>query len=134
MIRDVLFGNRSLALFKKGLDASAERMRVIAENVANVASPDYQAKRVEFEELIGAARTSVPMERTHATHLAGPSNGTGELPEPQVKPDRTPVPEGAVNNVDIERELVLMKKNELHYQALSQLVARKYKGLEDAIR
>jgi len=134
MINKLLFGNQSAALLKGGLNASAERMRVIAENVANVSTPGYQAKQVEFEELIKAASESIQVERTNAGHIQGASSPGDNVPEPKVELTNSPVPEGATNNVDIEQELVLMKQNEIHFQALSQLLARKYKGISDAIR
>jgi flagellar basal-body rod protein FlgB len=134
MISKLLFGNRSLALMKGGLDAGAQRMRVISENVANVATPGYQAKQVEFEELINAAGKAIELEQTRSGHIGGATGATDAVPAPKTSATGRPVPEGAVNNVDIEQELVLMKQNEIHFQALSQMLANRYKGLNDAIR
>lgn len=134
MISKLLFGNHSIALMKGGLDAGAQRMRVISENVANVATPGYQAKQVEFEELIRAAGEAINLQQTQSGHLTGSSSSNNAVPAPIVSPTNRPVPEGAVNNIDIEQELVLMKQNEIHFQALSQMLANKYKGLNDAIR
>ncbi|MCK4306377.1 MAG: flagellar basal body rod protein FlgB, partial [Candidatus Eisenbacteria sp.] len=38
----MLFGSHSFNLLKGGLDAGAQRMRTIAENVANVTTPGYR--------------------------------------------------------------------------------------------
>ncbi len=131
MIRDLLFGDRALALTRRGLDAGALRQRVISDNTANAATPGYQARQVAFEELIQQARASLPLERTQPGHIEAAAE---EIPAPRERLTGAPVPEGAVNNVDLEQEMVLMKENEIHYNALSQLLARKYKGLEGAIR
>lgn len=131
MIRDLLFGDRALALTRRGLDAGALRQRVISDNTANAATPGYQARQVAFEELIEQARASLPLARTQSRHI---ETAGEELPAPRERPTSAPVAEGAVNNVDLEQEMVLMKENEIHYNALSQLLARKYKGLEGAIR
>lgn len=131
MIRDLLFGDRALALTRRGLDASALRQRVVSDNTANAATPGYQARQVAFEELIQQARASIPLDRTQAGHIEASAE---EIPVPRERLANVPVPEGAVNNVDLEQEMVLMKENEVHYHALSQLLARKYKGLEGAIR
>ena len=131
MIRGLLFGDRALALSRRGLDAAAARQRVISNNTANVATPGYQARQVVFEELIQQARASIPLDRTDDAHIAALAE---EIPAPRERLSQDPVPEGAVNNVDLEQEMVLMKENEVHYNALSQLLARKYKGLEGAIR
>lgn len=134
MIRKLLFGNRSIALTKAGLDAGTERMRVVSENVANVMTPGYRAKRVRFEELIDEARKTICLDRTDPGHLAGAPCGPDAAPPPSVELSEDAVAEGTVNNVDVEHELVLMKQNEIHFQALSQLLARKYGGIRDAIR
>lgn len=131
MIRDLLFGDRALALTRRGLDAGALRQRVISDNTANAMTPGYRAGAVQFEELIQQARASLPLERTQGTHIAAAAD---PLPDPRVRPTSDPVPEGGINNVDLEQQMVLMKQNEIHYNALSQLLARKYKGLEGAIR
>jgi len=131
MIRNLLFGARSFALTKGGLDAGALRQRVISENTANAVTPGYQARKVAFEELIQEARDTLPLARTQAGHIPAQPDG---VPAPRESTTRDPIPAGAINNVDLEQELVLMKQNEIHYNALSQLLARKYKGLEQAIR
>lgn len=134
MIHNLLFGSRAIALTRGGLDAGTARMRAISENVANIATPGYQAKAVEFEELIKEAQSTISMERTDGHHIAGQTDGAAQVPTPRVRASEDPRPEGAINNVDIEAEMVRMKQNEIHYQALTQLLARKYKGLDGAIR
>jgi flagellar basal-body rod protein FlgB len=131
MIHNLLFDHRSINLMKGGLDAGSARMRVISENVANVTTPGYEAKEVQFEEHITEARRSIELAETQKGHIPAEE---GDVPAPLVRRTEGQTPEGAVNNVDMEQELVRMKQNEIHYQALSQLLARKYKGIQDAIR
>jgi len=132
MIRNVLFGSRAMNLLKGGMDAGQTRMRVISENIANVTTPGFEAKEVLFEEQISKARQSIELAQTSAGHRGAEKRG--DVPAPQVQPSEAQTPEGAINNVDLEQELVRMKQNEIHFQALSQLLARKYKGIQDAIR
>ena len=131
MIQKLLFGSRSIALTKGGLDAGASRMRVIAENVANAATPGYRAREVQFEQLITESQDAMPVSQTHPDHV---SPNQQSVVQPRVAVSSDAIVEGAVNNVDLEQELVRMKQNEIHYNALSQLLARKYKGIEGAIR
>jgi flagellar basal-body rod protein FlgB len=139
MIRDILFGDRSIELLKRGLDTGALRMKVIAENVANVETPGYRAREVRFEELLGEAQTasaksSLPLARSDAAHLSA-GGGTGAAIErPRIFASATRSEPSAASNVDVERELVEMQKNEIQFQALSQVLADKYRGLKDAIR
>jgi flagellar basal-body rod protein FlgB len=48
----------SAAILKKSLDGLSMRYAFIAQNVANVNSPDYQPVRVSFEEALRAAAAS----------------------------------------------------------------------------
>lgn len=130
MIRQVLFGSRSIELLKGGLDAGAARMRATAENIANAETPGYQPREVRFEELLGRAqaKASVEMACTSGAHLA-PAVGA-DRPRIEVRL-RAP---GTGEAVDVERELVEMQKNEIQFQALSQVLADKYRGLREAIR
>ncbi len=139
MIRDILFGDRSTELLKRGLDAGALRMKVIAENVANVETPGYQAREVRFEELLDQAQTApaksaLPLARSDAAHLSGGGDAGAAIARPRIVASATHSEQGAASNVDVERELVEMQKNEIQFQALSQVLADKYRGLKDAIR
>ena len=48
-IRSWLFRER-LPLLNRALDAYALRQRVVAENIPNATTPEYQPRRVRFEE------------------------------------------------------------------------------------
>jgi flagellar basal-body rod protein FlgB len=135
MVREILFGNRSVEMLRRGLDAGAARMKAIAENIAHVETPGYRAQRVVFEELLDdARREQLALRRSHAAHLsAGPASGA-EVPRPRTERSATAPAAGAINNVEIERELVQLQKNEVQFQALSQALANKYRGIRDAIR
>ncbi|MFH1144404.1 MAG: flagellar basal body rod protein FlgB [Candidatus Eisenbacteria bacterium] len=142
MLREILFGGRSYGLLRRGLDAGAARMKTVAENIAHVETPGYRAQRVEFEELLGQAQqASIAPTRTHPGHVSGlqgaPSGGTPEtssIPSHQVVTSAEPAAEGAATNVDLESELVEMQKNEIHFEALSQVLAGRYRSLKEIIR
>lgn len=136
MIRQILFGTRSFELLKGGLDAGSARMQVIAENLANVETPGYRAREVLFESLLGEAQSqasqSLPLTRTDSQHLTLSTGPDGAVPRPRIVASATPATAGSVNNVDAERELVEMQKNEIQFQALSQVLGDKYRQLKDA--
>lgn len=134
MIRRILFGSETQALVREGLNAGAARQRAIAENIAHVATPGYQAGRVRFEELLQKARGgALPMARTAAGHVSAGA-GAARVPAAERVVSDAPTPAGAINNVDVERELVELQKNQIHFQALSQALANQYRSLRNAIR
>lgn len=84
------------------LDYLAERQRLIAENVVNANTPDYQAKDLKpFESLMSGQRPVAP-SRTSSLHLAGlrPASSFQEAR----RPDQWEVtPDG--NSVSLEQEM-----------------------------
>jgi flagellar basal-body rod protein FlgB len=131
MIQKMLFGGRGWSDMKAALDTGAVRQRVIASNIANAATPGYQAQDVAFAEVLREEEGSLPMAQTSPGHLAG---GAAPSPPPVIKPRGEKVPAGSINDVVIEREMNEMVQNTIHFQAVSQLLANRYKGLRDAIR
>ncbi len=133
MLRQILFGDPSYGSLKRGLDAGAARLRVVAENIANAETPGYRAREVAFDDLLGAAQHELKLTCTQPGHRSG-ADGTHRPADPEVVPVASPTPDGAASNVDLERELVALQKNEIRFQALSQTLANKYRAVRDAIR
>ena len=131
MIGKLLFGGRGWNEMKGALDAGAVRQRVIASNIANAATPGYQAQDVAFEEVLQSEKGSLSLAQTRTGHLAG---SMAPSPSPVVRPRGGEVPAGSINDVVIEQEMNEMVQNTIHFQAVSQLLANRYKGLRDAIR
>lgn len=50
-----VFNSVSYVALNSALDGLALRQRAIAENVANVQTPGYQAQRVAFEDALASA-------------------------------------------------------------------------------
>ena len=131
MIEKILFGSEGWNQAKGALDAAAERQRAIASNIANAATPGYQAKEVAFEEFLQAEKAGGGLSRTQPGHLAGSSR---PIPKPELRARADAGAGSGINNVSIERETTELAENSLHFQALSQFLANKYRAIRDAIR
>ncbi len=131
MIREVLFGSQGWNEAKAGLDAAALRQRTIASNIANAATPGYRAQQVVFEELLASEKEGLPMARSRAGHLSGPERA---VPRPSMLPRGGEADASGVNDVSVEREMTELSENTIHFQALSQFLANKYRAVRDAIR
>jgi flagellar basal-body rod protein FlgB len=129
----VLFGE-SIPGLRDGMDAAALRQKVIADNIANVATPGYQARRVAFEELLQGNQAA-----SHKLKLARPEQGG--IPQPgarasaaaKVEVDTSTDSRSGVNNVDVEREMAAMQRNVLQHAAITQMLAAKYRIIRQAI-
>ena len=101
------------------LDAAALRHRVIAQNVANVNTPGYRRKAVEFEADLARAMA------------AGDASAVASVRPSVVVADGPARVDG--NTVDIDAEMNLMAKNALLYQAATQVIASRMASLRAAV-
>lgn len=132
---DKLLGSMSLNILERGLDASSARQKVIANNLSNVSTPGFKASEVSFEEelqLALAGDTGISGTRTNARHIP-----IGEPQLMDVKPiirniDGTELRNDA-NNVDIDREMAMLAKNTVMYNALAQKVSSEFSKLRYVI-
>lgn len=115
-----IFSNPVMASLKKGLDAEALRQRVIANNVANVNTPNFKKSTVAFESLLKKAlgRESLEMITTDPRHFGG----TPRLAElrPEVNLNETTTMRTDGNNVDIDEEMTNLAANGIQYQATAR--------------
>lgn len=110
------------------------RHNVISSNVANAETPNYHAKKLDFEE---ALQRSLDVDNlrgvsvTHDEHFPISGGGVGS-----VRPEIYENPEGAVNNdgnsVDLEREMTALTENNLLYKSALQLINKKMAALKYA--
>ncbi len=117
------------------VNAAEMRQRVIANNVANADTPRFKRSEVLFEELLeesmGNGKPRLAGVRTNPRHIAiGPS---ASLPEASVVTDETSVMNNNENNVDIDREMSLLAKNQLSYNYYVQQINHDIKMMRVAI-
>lgn len=121
---DPIFQSDNYQLARKLLDASALRHEAIATNVANAETPG-------FRRLDVAPDFAAQLKAQVATgDLARSAEGL----RPQLVEDanaRTVRPDG--NTVEIERELMLMNRNAVEHEFLSDVVTNNIKQLKLAI-
>jgi flagellar basal-body rod protein FlgB len=133
MLDKILFDNKTNVLLGKMLDRAALNQKVISANVANVGTPGYRRLGVTFgNELKNAMKSGADkLKRTNPKHL--PS--TGRLNK--VNPEVVMVDDGysnGINNVNIDREMVEIAKNQLDFNTAAKLMSLKFNQLRTAIR
>ncbi len=125
-----LFTDKNLEVLKKALDASSLRQQTITNNVANINTKDYKAKRVLFEDELKKAIGTEDMNglaTTNDKHIGG-SESIRRVNPTIVEDDSTSVKSDG-NNVDIDIEMVNLAKNQLIYNTLVQQTSKKYSNL-----
>ena len=107
-----------LQLLQGYLKVTADRQQLVASNMANVDTPGYHTKDINFQ----AAMQRVINEGSDA-HVANASTDVEGLPE---RPDG--------NNVNIDREGMMLAQSQLQYQMGVQLIKAKFHKLLIAIK
>lgn len=131
-VSEFLFKGVGVPKFESFLDVSAYRHKLIAGNVANVATPGYRSRDIdfqaEFDKLTGQS-SRVTGQRTHPAHIP---LGQHKFRDPEVEEARVAPDE--LNSVDIDTEVSKMARNELEYTIAARLLAKKFQGLSRAIK
>lgn len=104
-------------LLARLMDAAGMRHRVIANNVANVNTPNFKRQQVLFED-----------EMAKALH-----GGDVASVKPTVGEDTSAAERVDGNTVDIDKEMGDLTKNALLYNAAAQIVATRLATLRSAI-
>lgn len=106
-----LFDN-ALTLLGRALDVRLERQNVLASNAANIDTPGFKHKDVDF---VQAMRGAVSSEGAGAQ--AAVASATHEIEGPLSGLDE--------NSVDLDRTMVAMAENGLQYGAAARAVSKK---------
>lgn len=113
-----IFATDPVGTFISGaLDGLSVRQNVIADNVANVDTPNFTATNVEFETSLADA-----VER-----------GSFQASDLQVTSAATNTPYGENgNNVDLRKEVLAAMQTQYQYQTLTRAAAERLNNLRTA--
>lgn len=121
---DVTIGALDLAL-----GAAGKRQEVLANNIANVNTPLYKRQDVEFETQLAQALDADGSTGDTPASSEGALNGLGY----NVTTDDATSMRADGNNVDIDHEMALLAENNVRYNALVQMAAKKLDTLKYVI-
>ncbi|MGB0466179.1 MAG: flagellar basal body rod protein FlgB [Pontibacterium sp.] len=111
----------------------ARRAEVIANNIANADTPNYQARDVDFKRVL-AGVTGEPVLKVAATHS---DHQTGFV-NPEMAADMMyRIPNQAAvdgNTVEVQEEMARYTENSLAFQSSFTFLDKKFKGLMTAIK
>lgn len=99
------------------LDGTVQRHQAIANNIANIDTPGYKTKDLDFRSLLHVASTGMV-----------PTTAQPTIREVQGLMER---PDG--NNVSLEREGLALADTQLQFQTGVQLLRSEFRRLQSAI-
>lgn len=117
-----------------GLSRATIQQNVLSNNLANFNTPGFKRSDVvanpTFSKELNKTQQS-KLSRTNARHLSGTS---APMDQPfSIVQDRTSTMRNDGNNVDPDRERVLLLENQLYYDSLIDAVSRKLGQLRSVI-
>ena len=121
-----------LGIHATALKLREQRTSVIASNIANVDTPNYKARDLDFSSVM-ATTQSGSMRTSNARHF-GVTNYQALQGDSMVK---YRIPNSAAldgNTVEINTENSLFTENSLRYQATNTFLNSKIKGVMSALR
>ena len=107
----------TMTALQVSLRGLASRQRAIADNVANIETPGYTAKRVDFESSL---RSAMQAQAPEAATI-GQSRSSDQANQ-------------YGNNVNLETETLDLTETNLRYQLSIEALNGKYRLLRDVIR
>lgn len=128
-----LFGQH-IQVTEKAMDLRLQRQNLVTANVANINTPGYKARRLEFEKQMQHALdldATGRMTRTSGEHLPSvfhTSTFKGDITskfEPRIIYGE--------DSVDIDKEMSELAKNSQMYSALAQIIRKNFTGMQKVI-
>lgn len=138
--------DRHFGIHAPALQFRSERSRVLAANLANADTPDYQARDLDFAAVLasreglasggrspdGSPMAATTLRTTHARHLSPGSGAGGGAGSLLYRNPYQPTLDG--NTVEAEVEQANFARNAIEYQASLMFLTGKIRGLRDAIQ
>lgn len=112
-----LIDGSALQMLERYLDLTTYRQKLIASNMANVDTPRYRTRDIDFRSELHRA---TQLNQTKLTPLARQVSGLLERPDG--------------NNVSLEREGLAMAETQLKYRLGVDLMRAQFRHIRSAIR
>ncbi|MFD2628379.1 flagellar basal body rod protein FlgB [Oceanobacillus kapialis] len=126
-----LFGG-TISTLEKSLKYASVKNQTISNNIANVDTPNYKAKDAVFKNVLhNTMSTGVQAKRTHENHM--PFDGTSDSSFQIITKQNTSYNSNG-NNVDIDKEMAELAKNQIYYQALVDRINGKFGSLQKILQ
>lgn len=125
------FFSGTISNLENGIKYANVKQKTIAQNIANVDTPNYKAKSVSFKEMLAdATNNSVTAYRTDAKHI----DFQAETSSPGVFSYSNLAYRQNGNGVDMDKEQASLAKNAIYYNAMVERVSSKFNSLQTVIK
>jgi flagellar basal-body rod protein FlgB len=118
---------------EQAMNYSTAKQKIISHNIANSDTPNYKAKSVSFNsEFNRILKDSLEANKTDARHYefkaTTRNNGYSVFTQNGSAYNHNG------NNVDIDKEMAELAKNQIYYNAVADRIGSKFNSLKTVIR
>ena len=120
---DDLLLDGTLRLLEKSLSWRSQGQAIISSNLANLETPNYMRKGVNFRGVLKdyvQGRPGIKLAASHSQHLRGSPGESGLLQETN-------------DPVDLDQEMVNLSVNQLGYQTSVTMLNKKFDQLKTVL-
>ncbi len=126
----------------ESLNVLSDRQNIIASNIANANTPGYRAKTLNFEDVMRSlvpSESLLPMKTNSAKDLSNGDiydvtpNGSGFIKSFVHNQTDESIPPLDGNTVDLSKEMSDMASNAIRFQAVANLITKKFNILNYTI-
>ena len=121
-----------LGIHATALKLREQRIGVLASNIANVDTPNYMARDIDFSSVM-ATTESNNMRTSHGRHI-GVSNYQALQGDSMIKYRMPSSASLDGNTVEVNTENSLFTENSMRYQATNTFLNNRIKGVMSALR
>ncbi len=142
-ILKALFGDRA-DLYEQALGLAARRQQALTANLANVNTPGYQRRDVDFRVALEDAESAPRRARVaEASRVASASSlrrtsprhmDLGAVPRAALKASGANAVETEGGDVNMEQEVTALAETQLQHDAVAMMARRYFQGLKSVIR
>ncbi len=125
--------DKALGIHDDAMLLRSQRAEVIANNIANADTPNYQARDIDFKSVLSGVSSDpkLPVAKTDSGHASGFLNPDMAADMMYRIPSQASV-DG--NTVEVQEEMASYTENALAFQSSFTFVDKKFKGLMAAIK
>ena len=123
----------ALGVHEQALYTRARRAEVLGSNIANVDTPGYKARDIDFKEALGSVRQSqaVSLATTQRGHIS--THSASQQIDSDLKYRNPYQPSQDGNTVELHVEQAQFADNAIRYQSTLTFLGSKFSGLKNAI-
>lgn len=107
------------------------RNQLLAENIANVDTPDYKARDIDFNKVLQGQQTElVSLKTTNQGHISNSNQAFSE--DIEFREVEQSSADG--NTVDLQKEKAAFAENSMRYQTTMRILSGRISGLKTSFR